>query len=327
MFRIIDANFNRTREALRVIEDGVRFCGDTEKMASDIRKIRHDFTKTVIDSFGESIIQWRDVETDPGKDFSIPVRTTVDTIIRRNFSRAGESMRVIEEYSKTIFPEYTSTWAKLRFRVYQMEKAFCALFFPVLPPKPFLCLLLPQGKGKASSLRSRDAHIPEAILIPQCRNTATFLRASRTAVRNYPHTIIFVEEQADIALLSGAKGLLLSTTSLPVAEAKKVLPGAIVGIRCPTWKNFLNALRQHPDFLLIEDDFSDSHASGIEFLTNAQKNSTLPLVAGINATPVAAEEIFKAGAIGIITTSAFPRQSMRYVQKKKKNIYSNNEAS
>jgi len=45
--RIIDANLNRGREGLRVVEDIVRFILDDAKLASQIKNARHNITDLV----------------------------------------------------------------------------------------------------------------------------------------------------------------------------------------------------------------------------------------------------------------------------------------
>ena len=43
LLRVIDANFNRCKEGLRVVEDIFRFCFEDDALRKKIRKIRHSF--------------------------------------------------------------------------------------------------------------------------------------------------------------------------------------------------------------------------------------------------------------------------------------------
>ena len=45
--RTLDANANRAREAMRVMEDAARFCLDDSKLARDLKNLRHDFAAAV----------------------------------------------------------------------------------------------------------------------------------------------------------------------------------------------------------------------------------------------------------------------------------------
>ena len=46
IYRIIDANFNRTREGLRVVEEIARFFKEDSNITATLRGIRHLLTKT-----------------------------------------------------------------------------------------------------------------------------------------------------------------------------------------------------------------------------------------------------------------------------------------
>jgi len=298
IFRLLDANFNRTREALRVIEDGLRFCGDTQRIAPEMRALRHMFTQSMLTQFGDTLVRWRDVERDEGKDFAPASPATIGTIVRRNFSRAEESLRTIEEYCKTASPETVPVWAKIRFRVYQLEKKAAAVITPPLPPAPFFCLALP---ATAVFHLSGKKH-PHAILV--VRDSASdkeLVCAARAAVR-CGKSMVIVEDRADIAMLAEAKGVLLGENAVSPAEAKRIYPAATVGVRCGSWRQF-RARAKNPeevDFLVIEGNFSDPDASGVRFLTKARKNSTLPLIAGMDVTPAQRVTALNAGAVGVI---------------------------
>jgi thiamine-phosphate pyrophosphorylase len=45
VLRILDANANRAREALRVIEDYARFALDDERVCGSLKQLRHDFAR------------------------------------------------------------------------------------------------------------------------------------------------------------------------------------------------------------------------------------------------------------------------------------------
>ena len=50
--RIIDANLNRCREGLRVVEDGLRFVLDDAALYKKVRRIRHDTDKILRNGYG-----------------------------------------------------------------------------------------------------------------------------------------------------------------------------------------------------------------------------------------------------------------------------------
>ncbi|MCL5674362.1 MAG: hypothetical protein M1501_01285 [Candidatus Omnitrophica bacterium] len=122
ILRIIDANFNRIKEGFRVIEDGLRFYYDEKGLTENLKCTRHKFTEEIIKRFGNDLPLWREPEKDVGKDVKKHKTKNIPHLIKQNFGRIEEGLRVIEEYSKIIKPDSIDVWVELRFQVYQLEK-------------------------------------------------------------------------------------------------------------------------------------------------------------------------------------------------------------
>jgi hypothetical protein len=127
VFRLIDANLNRLREALRVIEEHVRFVSPSPPLCIELKKMRHSL-EDVESSFGRlDLLRNRDTHTDPFADKNRPEelrRESYADVLIANFKRAEEAARVIEEYSKiTARPECSETAKTIRFALYSCEKS------------------------------------------------------------------------------------------------------------------------------------------------------------------------------------------------------------
>jgi thiamine-phosphate pyrophosphorylase len=126
--RIIDANSNRTREALRVVEDVVRFSWEDARIASKLKRERHFISRACDTLIRQNLkgLKARDTFTDPGRD-SMPgtegSRKNLEEILLSNFRRAEEGLRVLEEVSKLAGPENGRRFKRARFRIYNLEKA------------------------------------------------------------------------------------------------------------------------------------------------------------------------------------------------------------
>jgi thiamine-phosphate pyrophosphorylase len=120
--RIIDANINRCREGLRVIEDCLRYVLNDAALYKKIRSIRHNTDKILRGAY-ISLIKERDIVSDAGRKMPEPSKKNPPEIIIANFKRAQESLRVLEEYSKTIFPNSSPLFKKQRYAAYNAEKA------------------------------------------------------------------------------------------------------------------------------------------------------------------------------------------------------------
>ncbi|MDR1952478.1 MAG: thiamine-phosphate pyrophosphorylase [Elusimicrobiota bacterium] len=120
--RIIDANLNRCREGLRVVEDALRFVLSDEIFYKEIRDIRHETDKILRDKYAELIV-CRDSIDDSGRKIPETLKKKLPEIIIANFKRAQESLRVLEEYGKIFEPEASSKFKEQRYKIYNLEKS------------------------------------------------------------------------------------------------------------------------------------------------------------------------------------------------------------
>lgn len=121
VFRLLDANYNRAREGLRIVEDVFRFVLPNQKIARKLKKIRLDLSKTT-EKIYPQLIQARDVKKDFGRKGKEKKRKNLKDLVLANFSRAEEAVRVMEEFGKLISEEAGYKFKKLRFQVYNLEK-------------------------------------------------------------------------------------------------------------------------------------------------------------------------------------------------------------
>lgn len=126
LLRILDANFNRSREGLRVCEEITRFALEDRRLTVAIKKVRHDLSGCLKDS-GISLSELlaaRDVSSDVGKrsePFENP-RAGRSDLFAANIERTKEALRVLEETSKLTAPGLSVRFKKIRFSVYAIEK-------------------------------------------------------------------------------------------------------------------------------------------------------------------------------------------------------------
>jgi len=126
IYRIIDANLNRLREALRVIEEYFRFIQTNESIAVDLKLLRHSIEELDTGFTREHLLASRDTETDPfaytTREEELSRRGVTD-ILTAGFKRSQEAARVLEEYSKVSDKPLLSDRAKqIRFSLYRLEK-------------------------------------------------------------------------------------------------------------------------------------------------------------------------------------------------------------
>ena len=127
--RIIDANYNRSREGLRVLEEILRFMKDDRELTKKLKDIRHGLTDAIM-GFGltrQELLDARDSESDVGRHIEGELesrRENLEDIIASNFSRIEESLRAIEEFGKLLDQSSARKIKDLRYEVYTLEKKF-----------------------------------------------------------------------------------------------------------------------------------------------------------------------------------------------------------
>ncbi len=127
ILRIIDANFNRSREGLRVCEEVTRFVWNSPRLTKDLKAARHGITDILKNgrAGGKILFETRDVRSDVGRKAvqkSEMRRLDYSDIFSANIERAKESLRVLEEFFKLIDKTDSAKFTKLRFKVYEIEK-------------------------------------------------------------------------------------------------------------------------------------------------------------------------------------------------------------
>ncbi|MEZ0579608.1 thiamine phosphate synthase [Nocardioides sp. MH1] len=114
---------------------------------------------------------------------------------------------------------------------------------------------------------------------------------------------VIVNDRLDVALASGAHGVHLGATDLPVADARRVAPDLIVGATCRTREAVVRAALDGADYAGIGPVFATTSKAGLPAPIGpaavAAAAGVLPLVAigGIDAER--APRVLLAGAHGV----------------------------
>lgn len=129
VYRILDANANRAREGLRVLEDIARFIYDDKKITSRLKRERHSITVLLKGlPWGDKLLlKCRDSVSDVGAKshtFGEGKRDGIMEIVISNFRRCEEAIRVLEEFSKIFKDTISRRFKAMRFRLYTLEKKF-----------------------------------------------------------------------------------------------------------------------------------------------------------------------------------------------------------
>lgn len=122
--------------------------------------------------------------------------------------------------------------------------------------------------------------------------------------------LLLVNDRADVAILSGADGVHLGKSGLPVAAVRGLLPPSfLVGRSIHTVNEARQAEQDGADYVVAGAIFPtashpDIAPAGMDLLKNLKARLTIPFVAIGGITGETAEQCREAGAAGVAAISA-----------------------
>ncbi len=126
IYKIIDANLNRAREGVRVVEELFRFIKKSKRQSDQLKELRHKITRVgqKLPISLEEVKLTRKVAEDVGRRSftkSEKSKENLTEMVLANLQRAQEALRVLEEFSKLVDVKASYQFKKLRFQSYEIE--------------------------------------------------------------------------------------------------------------------------------------------------------------------------------------------------------------
>jgi len=319
-YRILDANFNRAREALRVAEDCGRFALNDPAVTAMAKNLRSDLREILSSMPAEEFIVSRDTPGDIGTEITTPTemaRADLSEVASAACKRLTEALRTIEEYAKFVAPKTVLAIERMRYNGYTLEQR---LLGRLLVGRRFadvrLYVLVSSclcGGSLRETARAAIAGGADAIQIREKGvSDAEFLAraAEMRELTDETGRILIVNDRPDIAAIVGADGVHLGQGDLPIAEARRLLrPGAIVGRSTHNIEQVRAAVNEGADYISVGPMFATATkdagpVAGPQLLARATVEVAMPVVpiGGITAENVA--ELLKAGARRVAVSSA-----------------------
>lgn len=126
VYRVLDANFNRAREGLRVSEEFVRFYLNDTALTEEFKKARALISRLYngLPDKKARLFLARDTAGDVGRSpFKTEMRRSGRAdIFWANIQRSKEAVRVLEEFSKLDEKALSNKLRALRYKLYELEK-------------------------------------------------------------------------------------------------------------------------------------------------------------------------------------------------------------
>jgi len=288
IYQIIDANLDRAREGLRVLEDWARFGLSKEKYVERIKNFRQILGKNHLKVYKQS----RNHIEDKCKGLSHQEqinRKSPEQIISSNSGRVQEALRVIEEFSRIHNKKLSEIASEIRYEIYTLEIDLLSL----TKCKKSEELLRENDLYVITNQKENLLEIIEEILIAGVRiiqyrfKTGTDKNHLQEAIqiknlcKKY-NSLFIINDRVDLVIASNADGIHLGQDDLDLKTARKLLGySKIIGISANNEIDISNALKDGCDYLGIGPVFKtetkkNKKPIGIENIKTLTKDLNIP---------------------------------------------------
>ena len=294
--QIIDANLDRAREGLRVLEDWARFGLGLENYVIKIKNFRQILGKNHLEVYKKS----RNHIEDQCKGLTHVEqsnRKSPEKIISSNAARVQEALRVIEEFSRLNNKELSKIASEIRYEIYTLEVELLNFNTRKKSEK----IIRDNGLYAITDQQSDVLEKIEAILIGGVKiiqyrfKTGTDKDHLKEAIRikklcKKYNSLFIVNDRVDIALASNADGIHLGQDDLDLKTARKILGNSkIIGISANNEIDIANSIKDGCDYIGIGPVFKtstkkDKEPLGVEKIKTLTKDIKVPwfAIGGIN---------------------------------------------
>jgi thiamine-phosphate pyrophosphorylase len=322
IYRIIDANFNRAREALRVIEDFCRFALNSSWLCLRAKELRHRLSQAVGRLDTGRLLASRDTLTDVGIGGTVEnqlSRHDLEGCFTAGCKRLTEALRTLAEMTQTENKTVAESIEKLRYDTYTLEKDIFlfaepagkfrkVLLYIVITsdlPEEILSLTCKCAAGGADCIQLRSKSMDEDKLFA---TAIEFVKINKDA-----GVLSVVNDRIDVAVAAGADGVHLGQNDLPLDCVRTLQrKPMIIGKSTHSVEQLRTACQEHPVYVGLGPVFPTktkptADAVGLDYIRQAKNILTdtgIGHVAIGGITPDNVEEVLNAGAESIAVCSA-----------------------
>jgi thiamine-phosphate pyrophosphorylase len=308
ILRIVDANLNRAREGLRVVEELSRFVLEDSGLQKRTKSLRHALASLFRSSRGsrcvgssgspsnrgldrERLIDWGRDALAGGES----TRKTTGDFVQANFSRVEESLRALEEFSKRFSGGLSPRLCSLRFEVYALEQDYVRAcnrvsnvrslrkigLYPILDREAI--------PGQDPLKVARQVLAPGVRIVQYRDKTSTSAEVCEicSALRHLTSrrkVVFIVNDRVDVAEAVNADGVHLGQDDVPVALARKMLGSRkVIGKSTHSFTQARGAAKEDVDYLAVGPIFSTptkpgARPVGLELIAKVRKMTDKPIV-------------------------------------------------
>jgi thiamine-phosphate pyrophosphorylase len=304
VLRILDANLDRAREGLRVVEEWCRFGLENTDLTQECKALRQELATWHTAELRAA----RDTPGDPGTALTHPgeeTRADVQHVIQANICRVEEAFRVLEEYGKVYRSAMAAACKQMRYRVYTLESKLTSsrlhqklqrsrLYLVTSPSEKLYEQVEAALQGGLSLVQYRDKEADDHTRL----ETADRL----CQLCHHYEALFIVNDRVDLAVAVNADGVHLGQQDIPFAIARQLLGAQrLIGRSTKNSDEMQRAIQEGADYIGVGPVYetptkAGRAAVGLDYVRYAVNHATLPwfAIGGIDAHNLS--EVLAAGA-------------------------------
>ncbi|MGK7871802.1 MAG: thiamine phosphate synthase [Xenococcaceae cyanobacterium] len=302
--RILDANLDRAREGLRIIEEWCRFGLNNSQLAEECKQMRQ-----ALASWHSSDLRMaRDTPGDIGTELSHPQeeqRSSIEQLLRANLCRVEEALRVLEEYGKLYKSEMGTAFKQMRYQVYTLESNLLAyrrhhqlkkslLYLVTSPSEQLLAVVEAALQGGLTLVQYRDKNADDTVRLAHAQEL-------RQLCHDYG-ALFIMNDRVDLAVAVNADGVHLGQQDVPIAMARQILGSQrLIGRSTTNPDEMQRAIAEGADYIGVGPVYetptkAGKPAAGLDYVRYAAEHSPIPWfgIGGIDTNNI--NDVLTAGA-------------------------------
>ncbi len=304
LYRILDANLDRTREGLRVIEEWCRFGLNNAPLTERCKSLRQELAQWHTPQLRAA----RNTPGDLGTELTHPqeeTRDSIEHVLQVNFCRIEEALRVLEEYGKVYSIEMAAAVKQMRYQVYTLESSLMSyerhqtlrrssLYLVTSPSENLFATIEAALKGGLAIVQYRDKETDDQTRLSNARKL-------QQLCQDYG-ALFIVNDRVDLALAVNADGVHLGQQDMPLDLARQLLgPQRLVGRSTTNASELERAIGEGADYVGVGPVYQTptkegKAAAGIDYVKYAAEHCPIPwfAIGGIDTHNV--QDVLSAGA-------------------------------
>lgn len=284
LYRILDANLDRAREGLRIIEEWCRFGLDNAALTEECKTLRQELAHWHTPLLRAA----RDTPGDPGTALTHPgeeQRASIQAVIQANLCRVEEALRVLEEYGKVYDAAMGGVFKQLRYRVYVLESQLVSqhrqqklqqaqLYLVTCPSETLFATVEAALQGGLSLVQYRDKTADDQVRLNVAQKLCQLCHRY--------DALFIVNDRVDLAIAVEADGVHLGQQDLPVALARQLLGSQrLIGRSTHSPDDLQRAIQEGVDYIGVGPVYETPtkegrQAVGLDYVRYAAEHAPMP---------------------------------------------------